>query len=404
MRFGWIAVIGILIAVGAVAAGVTFLAAPHNVTAPSSHPPPTIPVPEPDPIVVADIAWVFAPPPIPGDVDGSFVLQAGTLGEDQPILDLDVEWRVDVNADLTRVPAVGPPIHRSVVYVSDDGERSTVHRAEIDDDGVTEELGELEEVVWDLAVARDNAVAYAALTDRLTREEDLGVVRILLDGSGVIEPILPPADIPPGADIVLAAFVSFNVHLAISEDGRHLVRRACIGSHGCAMDILQLENGDRAQVADGELHGVAGGVMVVTRCGGVGCRTQAHDLETDAVVDIGDEWPLLVTSVAGRPLVLFASRDEQAPGSIDVLDVASGDRRPLVRTPVGTWLTVGSSTGVVLEIPDATVHVTQATQVPGGGAVVNMRNLELLVSLSDGQITEIPPAPVRLPPGFGLNG
>jgi hypothetical protein len=351
------------------------------------------------------IAWVFAAMPAMGMRDGAFVLQAGTLAGDAPLLDREVRWAVDLNSDLTREPAVGPPIDYSVVYVADDGALSIVRRAEIARDGRDVPVAELSEVIWDIAVAPDNSVVYAALTDRETRENDLGVVRIRLDGSGEIEQVMFPAEIADGGDIVRVAFVSFNVRLMMSDDGRHLARRSCAGSDGCLTEVLDLTTGATSPVPDGELAGIASGFMVLTQCDEAGCGPRAVDLVTGVSLALPLDGALHVTSVDGRPVVITTSSDPNAGASIDVIDILSGERHELFRSEPGSWSGVNSAFGLTVAVPAGHVHVTHSTPLPDeGGAVVEMRTRELLIAIDDGRITEIPPAPIRPLPGFNMQG
>jgi hypothetical protein len=357
------------------------------------------------PVRLNEIAWVFAPIPVPGIDDGSFVLQAGTLADEEPLVDLEVRWAADLGADLTREPAVGPPIRGSVVYVEDDGAMSVVHLAAIARDGSDEVVARIPDVVWDVAVAPDNSVAYAALTDRESRERDLGVVRIHLDGSGAIEEVMPPSEIGEAHDISLAAFIGFNVELIIADEGGHLARRACAGSEGCMIEVIDLASGAISPMPDGELNGLAEGFLVVTRCDDVACRPHAVEMATGSSLELLAEVPVRVMSAGGRPTAIATSVDQDQSTSIDAIDILSGDREVLLRTDPGSWASVDRLPDLDLDVPPGYLHLTHSTPQPDqGGAVVEMQHQELLVELDGGNLIEIPTPPFRPPPGFGVQG
>lgn len=353
---------------------------------------------------VGDIAWVFAPPPGAGNAVESYSLQAGTLEADGPLVDLEVTWQADLGADLGRQPPVGPPIGASVVYVADDGAASTVHRAQIAPDGRDEILAQLNDVVWDIAIAPDGLVAYAALVERGNTEHDLGVVRIPLDGSGAVEPVMPPAPLAGQGAIARAAFISFNVELALSADGRHLVRRSCVGSHGCLLEILDLAGGRTRQLPEGEVIGVAAGVVVIHRCDMGGCLLEATDLASGATVPIDGDPIGRVAVVGGNPVFVGVSHEREERTIVSATDLATGQRKDLYRTPAGASAGISLHLFLALELPEGLVHVTESIPVGEDGGVVNVRFRELLISIADGSQVEMPSARFRPPPGWGTQG
>jgi hypothetical protein len=406
----WIAALVVVAAALLLAPVVLLLSAGLGTQGPpaaSALPSPSVEQDALEPGLPEAIAWVYAPPPIAGVGEGAFVLQAGTLAGAAPLLDLEVPWVIDFNSDLLREPAVGPPIDASVVYVEDDGASSVIHRAQIAEGSHDVALAELSEVVWDIAVTPDNTVAYAAMTDRETREQDLGVMGIRLDGSGESELVMPPARVAVRGDILPVAFISFNVQLMISDDGRHLARRACAGFDGCETAVLDIASGAISPVPDGDINGMAAGFMVVTRCDGIGCRPHAVDLETGVSIELEGDDPVHVMSVNGRPVVVTKSSDANLGTSIDTIDILSGERRVLFRAERGAWAGVNvAAPHLTLAVPAGHIHVTQSTPLPEreGVAVVEMRHLDLLISVLGGRHTEIPSAPIRPLPGFTNQG
>jgi hypothetical protein len=82
----------------------------------------------------------------------------------------------------------------------------------------------------------------------------------------------------------------------------------------------------------------------------------------------------------------------------------SGQQGLLYRTAVGVHAGIDVHDFLVLDLPPGFVHVTESVPVGEDGAVVNVRQRELLVSVGDGRQVEIPPAPFRPPTGFGTQG
>lgn len=357
-----------------------------------------------EPMRPEEIAWVYTPPPNAGARVDAYVLQAGTLGADAPLVDLEVRWEADLGADLTRQPPIAGPIAGAVVYVADDGTASAVQRVAIAPDADVEVLAELGEVVWAMAAAPDGSALYAALVDRADTQRDLGVVRVLLDGSGTVEPLMPPAALP-GAEITRVAFIGFNVQLALSDDARHLVRRACAGSEGCVVEVISLENGITNRLPDEELVGMAAGTIVQRRCLELGCGLVATSLETGDSIVIGDDLVGTVLAHRGVPVLVRTETDSDERSSIVAIDLAAGRRQVLYRASRGAFAGVAVHSHLTLAVPAGFVHVTEAVpEDDPNGAVVEMRQRELLVSLDDGAVVEISPAPFRPPAGFDAQG
>ncbi len=396
-----ITAIGVMVVVPVAALVLVGPQPPPADTTPSSSPlaSETVVVP-----AVGDIAWVFAPPPGAGMAVESYGLQAGTLDVEQPLVDLEVEWHADLATDIARQPPVGRPLGGAVVYVADDGVASAVHRAQIAADGHDEILAQFDEGVWDMAVAPDGQVAYAALVERGDTEHDLGVVRIALDGSGEMEPVMPSAELAADGAITRVAFISFNVELALSVDGRHLVRRSCAGSEGCVLEVVDLTTGVTRQVPEGEVLGVASGVIVMHRCGVDGCRLEATDLDTGATLPIDGDPDGRVTLVGGNPVFVGLSHGPEALTSVSATDLETGQRTDLYRSPDGASAGIDLHLFLALDVPDGHVHVTESIPVGEEGAIVNVRFRELLISVADGHQVEMPPAPFRPPPGWGTQG
>jgi hypothetical protein len=278
-----------LVAVSVVLAGCT-VPAPAPSSQPAESATSDAPSPSADPLGLGDIDWTYTPPPSTlGGPQGAYMLQAGTLADAEPLVDLEVPWRAEMGEGIFRNPAIGAPHDGTVVYVADDGTASEVRRAQIAADGIDEALASLPDVVWDMVVAPDGRAAYAAIVDRGDNKRDLGVVQILLDGSGAVEPILPPAPLAAAVGVRRAAVIAFQIHLSISSDGQQLVRRTCQEAGSCLVQVLELATGRAIELPEREVLGVAAGVIVARRCDERGCGLEAVDIETGAVSTAGVE-------------------------------------------------------------------------------------------------------------------
>ena len=358
-----------------------------------------------DGLALGDIRWVYTPPPITlGGPNGAFTIQAGTLADVEPIVNLRVPWRAELGEGLAREPAIGAPHGGAVVYVADDGAASEVHRVEIAADGADEVLATLDEVVWDIVVAPDESAAYAAVVDRIDPARDLGVVRILLDGSGVVEPILPAA--PPGTagEIRRVATLAFQVHLAISSDGAHLVRRTCQEAGTCLVEVLDLATGRTIELPDRQVLGVVDGVIVALGCHGPGCGLHAIDFQTGAVASAGIDVSGPVVEVAGEPVVVAMLGDMERPVTVEAVDPGSGRRTVLHRLPDGTNIIYSDFLFLQMDLPEGLIHVIEVTPIGGEGDPIQVDERHLLLSIPDRRAFEIPRPAFRQPEGFGIEG
>jgi hypothetical protein len=340
---------------------------------------------------------------IMGGPEGWYPLQAGTLAEDEPIVDLEVPWRAEVGEGIARQPAIGAPHGGSVVYVADDGTGSEIRRLKIAANGRDEPLARLGPVIWDIAVVPDESAAYAAVADRADNGRDLGVVRILLDGSGSVEPIMPPAALEATTDVRRVAERAFQIDLGISSDARYLVRRTCHAG-GCVVQIADLVTGRVVDLGDREVYGVVADVIVARRCDAPACRLEAVDIETgdarSADVDVFGP----VAEINGVAVVVPILDDGNGVITLQAVDPASGQSRVLYRPPEGTELITSDFFTVKVEVPDGFFYVIEITPVEIDGAVIRRDERHLLIPLAEGEVIEIPRPAYIQPAGFGTPG
>jgi hypothetical protein len=392
-----IAIVAVVVAVVGLAGTALFVLAPWGTgrvapsavaTGGSSH------VAAPQAIDGGDIVWAeafdltIALEPHPG----TYVLQAGVLGDREPRVDVEVPWAPGLDGGGIHRAPVGEPVAGQIVYVADDGAVSTVHRVSLAAPDEVELMGELPEVVWDLAVAPDGSDVFLDLVDREDTEIDLGVVRLALDGSAAIEPVLPPAANESSTDgLRLAAIARFVASVHVSPDGRYLARSTCRGPLACRGEVVDLGSGVRADLGPVQIHDLgAGGFAIVEACAEAGCRTQLMDLES------GEARPLVMapieTSMAtvdGAPVVVTARLDAREP-TLVATDPRSGERVELYRAADDGWLTLADATGTRWSIPDGWVLVVESRAVEGGGAVVREVSRHLLIPLDGGEPVEVP--------------
>jgi hypothetical protein len=365
---------------------------------------------EPDrpagPLEPGDVAWVFAPWAFAAGPANHYVLQAGTLAESEPVVDLEVPWVNDQATQVGRLPAVGRAIDGTVVYVADDGASSTIHRIKIAPNGKDEVLAEVPEIVWSMAVAPDGRHAYLALVDREDDQVDLGVVRLALDGSGETREVMAPAvaHAPDPDGIRLVAIARFGVDLLMSADGRHLVRRTCLGGP-CTIDALDLKRGEQIALGPREMLSAGGGVLLSSRCEEVRCFTEVIDLATGRAQELPVEAEATLALVDGRGTVVFA--ETTAEGSaLRAWDPFEGRAWDVLRMPKGSAVTLGTPQGdLFVSMPDGYLAAAIATDLegkPGGGAVIEFQGVA--VPLDGGAPIELPPVPLRHPDGFGVQG
>jgi hypothetical protein len=349
------------------------------------------------------VAWAFVSQLPPDGGPGRYVLQAGFLGDAAPMIDAEVPWNVDSSVDLGRVPAVAAPARQAVVFVADDGARSVVRRAVIGEPG-DEVLAETEHEVWDIAAAPDGSVAYLALVGRDEAGADLGVVRLALDGSGAIEPVLGPASAGAPPAIRRMAILPFSVAIDLAPDGRYLVRETCEAGVGCTSDAIDLATGATFDLGPQRPFDVGpDGMVLRERCGNVECRTEILSLATGASMLVGGTpFDTGFATVDGEPAVVSIEVDD-APVLV-LRPVGTGDRRELHRSPDRSWLQLADRDGLLWEIPPGVVLVSEMTEGDPdevGGAVVEQDAHYLLVPVDGGTAAEHAPPPIR---HIGLDG
>jgi hypothetical protein len=339
------------------------------------------------PVDAADVGWVYAPIVFAGRGQ-TYSLQAGSLADPGPVVDIDVEWVSDPAIQVGRAPAVGPAIGGAVTYVRDDGERSQVRRIGVAPNGPDVRLAELPEIVWSMAVAPDGRDAYLALVDRADPMRDLGVVRLSLDGMARIERVMEPTGGAAAApDIQPVAFLEVAADVRISVDGRHLTRRICHGQAGCQTDVLDVETGDLTPMPDRAVLGVAGGVVLVHRCGEAGCALEAIDLASGQISDlaaIGPEWTLTV--VEGRPIVVFPELVDAGTAVLRALDLRDGSVADVFRVQGSTITLIPVQTNVMMSTPGS--HLLIGVSGEDVGAVVGFDLIAL--PLDGGDPIEMP--------------
>ncbi|MGH2380535.1 MAG: hypothetical protein ACRDG7_04855, partial [Candidatus Limnocylindria bacterium] len=291
-----------------------------------------------------------------------------------------------------------------VVYATDDGGSTAIHRAEISADGSDEVLAEMREIVWSLAVHPDGRHAYLALVDRDDDELDLGVVRLSLDGSGDTVEVMAPAR-PQAIDstgIRLVAIARFGVDVLMSADGRHLVRRTCVGGP-CTIDVLDVESGEVIDLGPREMLGAAGGVLLSSRCEAVRCWTEVVDLATGRAQELPVEAEATLAMTDGRSAVLFVDTTEDG-AVMRAWDPFDGHTWDVFRVPMGSAVMLGTPQGdLFVSMPDGYLLAALATNVEAkGGAVVPFQDVAL--PLSGGAPIELPPIPIRHPDAGGVQG
>lgn len=378
--------------------------APTPSREPTDSLPPTEPTAAGD-LDLGDIAWVYTPPASQlGGPEGAFTLQAGTLAVDEPIVNLKVAWRAELGGAVAREPAIGAPHGGAVVYVADDGAGSEVHRVEIAADGADEVLASLDDVIWDIVVAPDQSAAYAVVVDRADPTRDLGVVRILLDGSGSVEPILAPAQVGAADAVRRVAVLAFQIHLAISSDGQHLVRRTCQEAGPCVVEVVDVATRRTLDLPDREVLGIADGVIVARRCDVHGCRVEAMDFATGATrsADIDVSGP--VVEVGGEPVIVAVVSDGRGTVTVEAVDPLSGRRSVLHRAPDGTDIGYGDFLFLQMDLPEGLIHVIQMTPIGDGGAAFRVDEQHLLISIVERRAIEVPRPAFTQPGGPGSHG
>ena len=338
-----------------------------------------------------EIPWVWFSELPPDGGPGTMVVQAGVLGEDRRRVDVEVPFVVDHDRDIARMPAVARAAAGAVVFVSDDGATSTILRLPIEPAAKPVAVAEVEDTVWSVASMPDGSAAYIALVTRGRPDIDLGIFRVALDGSGAVDPFLPPvAAFMQDDGIRLAAVAPLSVTLDISADGRYLSRSTCRGPDGCTTSIIDIESGELRElppVVSVDLG--TEGMIVVNECGAVDCRGQAIDLGSGATLDVpGNLGDTTVMAVDGQP-VLVAIEANDLQSSVVLIDPRTGVRRELYRPPKGNWMNLGTHYASISPTDGAALVVESTDQ---GGRV---RDRLLLVPLDGGAPVELPMPPIR---------
>jgi hypothetical protein len=341
------------------------------------------------------VPWMSVVQHFDAAVQQSFNLQAGTLGAVAPTVDIEVPWMTDAATEGGRMPAAGQVGDGSVVYVSDDGRRSTVHLLGNEDGAQADVVGDVQDVVWSMAVTRDGRHAYLALGERGNSSRHTGVVRLELDGSGKTELVMPGA--VAGLDDIRLVAVSSLVQIQLGVDDRQLIRHLCSAARGCQTDVLDLASGETMPFGDIAVLGVAADAALVERCREQ-CTKEVVDLETGASVTLDAAiFEARIHAVGGRPVVIALPGGVQGPGeTIERLDPSTGGRELLFRSahagPVTLFVTHPS---FVLTLPAG--HFAASVSVGEDGASFLMRTVA--VPLDGGPAIELPSPPFRAPPG-----
>ena len=346
----------------------------------------------PEPLVAADVDWAFAVP-LFGGTANTYSLQAGTLSEPAPLIDLDVPFGLDPNANPGRMPAMGMNDDGRVVFVADDGDRSSLRRIAIARAAIAEELAVIDHIVYSLVVAPGGQHAYLAIGDRHDAERDLGIVRVSLDGQAVVERVFEP-DLGARGEpsVVLAAVVGFHVDLALSVDGRHLIRHACAGLAGCASQVIDTQTHAVTPVVDREVRGAAGGIALTQRCA-ADCLFELIDLASgDTRPFPGVEFDAAITLVDGQPRIAVVDNAQGRAAVLRSLDPADGSVSDVFRAQPGSSLSlVPFRTEVVIEVPDGYVLAEMSGE--DVGAIVEMHTLA--IPLDGSPPLELRPPPIR---------
>jgi hypothetical protein len=287
-----------------------------------------------------------------------------------------------------------------VVYVEDDGSRSLVRRHALRADAAPETLGEIEDIVWSIAITRDGSHAYLALSARDEPDRHTGVIRLSLDGSGAAEPVMEGA---VGADAAKLVAVSHLVEIRLAADERQLLRQVCSAARGCETDVLDIESGRTLAFDQTPIVGAAGDAALIQRCGAVECHMEVVDLRT------GNSAPLdatifeaVIVPVDGRPAVAAVTGDPMAGDSmIELFDATTGAHEVLFRpnppAPVSLALLQAPLT---YTMPPG--YLLASVTTGADGAVVVFTTVA--VPVTGGEPVTLPEAPIRHEPMPGVQG
>ena len=296
------------------------------------------------------------------------------------------------NMEIARSPAASIDSAGRLLFVEDDGARSTVHLTSVDagDDTV---VTELPDVVWTAKLLAGRGEAFLVHLERGTGK-DRGVWAVSLADGSVRQAM--PAPREPGLGVVRpVALIPFRTSLLGSPDGSLLLRESCNsldGTFDCVTDVLDLDAGRSRSlpVAEGFI-GIAGHWAVAYEsCGEVSCRIDVIDLETGDVSELpGTPDGIALGSVRGEVVVsAAASFRGNHSYAIDVTRLADGRRERILRNPHDQPLSMGCCFGWSLELPSGWVLIS--IEKPAGFGT-------FALSLSDGALEQIVEPDIRIP-------
>lgn len=325
-------------------------------------------------------------------------LIAGTLGNPEPTLSVEVPWAFAPGAlapgslEIGRRPAVAIAPDGTLVYVSTDEDGgSLVHRTTVAGGG-DKVVAEFPELTWTIAISRDATTGYAVVLDPDTGTE-LGVLRIGLADGAVAQVMEPASRLVEGAGIELAAAISYDAHLAVSADGDWLVRQSC-GGRGvpfvCSVDVLHVGTATLTRLEDGftgRLFGVEAGWVVGQPACRAACPLVAVNAEDGTRLELESALNgSALTVLDGRPVLVSAVEGRQRATALVRQDLVAGQREVIWRAPVGVEPMLNAP--IANEAPPAGWVVADLNSVRGG---------LIAVLVEDGTSVQLP-VPPPLPP------
>jgi hypothetical protein len=347
---------------------------------------------DPEPLAAEDVDWAIAFPLLAGPAN-TYTLQAGTLSEHAPLVDLEVPFGLDPNTNPGRMPAMGMNDDGRVVFVADDGNRSSLRRIAIARAAIAEELAVVDHVVYSLVVAPGGQHAYLAIGERQDAEHDLGIVRVSLDGQAVTEPVFDPAlGAREEPAVMLAAVVGFHVDIALSVDGRHLIRHACAGPAGCASQVIDTQTHAVTPLGDRTVRGVAGGIALTQHCA-ANCVFELIDLSSGEKRPLpGVELDAAITLVDGRPRIAVVDTEQGGAAVLRSVDPVDGSISDVFRTRPGASLSLMPlGTDVVIALPEGYVLADMSGEDVGAIVAMHM----LAIPLDGAPPVELGRPPIR---------
>jgi hypothetical protein len=192
--------------------------------------------------------------------------------------------------------------------------------------------------------------------------------------------------------VVLAAVVGFNVDLALSVDGRHLIRHACAGPAGCASQVIDTQTHAVTPLGDRNVRGVAGGIALTQRCA-ADCVFELIDLAAGETRPLpGVEFDASITLVAGQPRIAVVDTAQGGAAELRSVDPTDGSVSDVFRAQPGASLSLMPlSTEVVIALPDGYVLADMSGE--DVGALVAMHTLA--IPLDGSPPVELGPPPIR---------